>query len=88
MAERLYQRATGYSHLEDKVFNDNGKPLIVPTIKHYPPEVKAAIFWLKNRKSLTWRDKKEIDQSGELHVTVIDSFGKSNIKATSGPEDA
>ena len=63
IAQSLYHRAKGYSHKEDKIFNDNGKPLIVPTVKHYPPDTTAAIFWLKNRKSDKWRDKQEIEQT-------------------------
>ena len=55
----LYERACGFSCPEDKVFNHNGNPLVVPTIKHYPPDTTAAIFWLKNRKSDEWRDKRE-----------------------------
>ncbi len=61
VAERLYQRAMGYEHPEDKIFNDNGDPLIVPTTKHYPPDTVAAIFWLKNRQKREWRDKQEVD---------------------------
>ena len=61
VAEKLYQRACGYSHPEDKIFNDNGKPLIVPTIKHYPPDTAAAFIWLKNRAG--WKDKTETEHS-------------------------
>lgn len=64
VANRLYQRAMGYEHPEDKIFNDNGLPLIVPTIKHYPPDPTAAIFWLKNRQPQKWRDRKEHELSG------------------------
>lgn len=55
----LFERATGYLHPEDKIFNDNGKPLIVPTIRHYPPDVTACIFWLKNRDPENWRANPE-----------------------------
>jgi hypothetical protein len=61
VASRLYQRAMGYSHPEDKIFNDNGVPLVVPTIKHYPPDTAAAIFWLKNRRKEQWRDKQDME---------------------------
>ncbi len=64
----LYQRALGYEHKEDKIFNHNGKALIVPTIKHYPPDATSMIFWLKNRRPETWRDKQEIEHSGELTI--------------------
>ena len=64
IAQKLYHRAKGYEHPEDKIFNDNGKPLIVPTIKHYPPDTTAAIFWLKNRQPQRWRDRVETEISG------------------------
>ena len=60
----LYHRAKGYSHPEDKIFNDNGTPLVVPTTKHYPPDTAAAFIWLKNRAG--WRDKQEVEHSGEV----------------------
>ena len=60
VARSLYERANGYSHPEDVIFNDKGEPLIVPTIKHYPPDTTAAIFWLKNRQPKQWRDTHNI----------------------------
>lgn len=59
----LFERAMGYKHNEDKIFNNNGEPLIVPTVKHYPPDTTAMIFWLKNRQPEKWRDKQEIELS-------------------------
>lgn len=57
----LYERATGYSHPEDKIFKPAGEdPTIVPTIKHYPPDTVAGIFWLKNRQPDKWREKQEL----------------------------
>lgn len=59
VAEKLFKRATGYSHpdVDIKVVNDE----IVTTrlTKHYPPDTAAAIFWLKNRQKKKWRDKIE-----------------------------
>lgn len=68
VAKRLFQRATGYEHPEDKIFNDDGVPLVVPTIKHYPPDTVAAIFWLKNRQRDKWRDKTEQEINGNLVI--------------------
>jgi len=72
----LFHRAKGYSHPEDKIFNDNGCPLVVPTTKHYPPDSTAAIYWLKNRRPQEWRDKQEIEHSGsvvtEIECRVVD----------------
>ena len=65
----LYQRAIGYTHDEDKIFNDGGKALIVPTKKHYPPDTTAGIFWLKNRRKDDWRDKVDHEHGGSgFHV--------------------
>lgn len=68
VANRLYNRAMGYSHAEDKIFNNNGEALIVPTTKHYPPDTTACIFWLKNRQSGKWRDKQQVEHSGSVGV--------------------
>lgn len=76
----LYERAKGYSHPEDKIFVDKGEPVIVPTTKHYPPDTTAMIFWLKNRQPERWRDKQELDHSGNLAVQIVrfsDGDGKA-----------
>lgn len=68
VADSLYNRALGYKHKEDKIFNNNGKALIVETEKHYAPDPTAAIFWLKNRRPKEWRDKQGIEHSGTVGV--------------------
>jgi hypothetical protein len=68
VAASLYQRALGYSHPEDKIFNNNGEEMIVPTTKHYPPDTAAAFIWLKNRAG--WRDKTEVENTAK--VTIIE----------------
>ena len=70
VANSLFQRAKGYSHPEDKIFNDSGKPLIVATTKHYPPDATSAIFWLKNRRKEEWRDKTETEHKGNVSITA------------------
>lgn len=59
VAEKLFNRALGYSHPEDDIRALNGEIVITPTIKRYPPDTTAAIFWLKNRQPERWRDKPE-----------------------------
>lgn len=53
----LAQRAIGYAVdiVETKVLSD-GSIINYPLRKHYPPEVTACIFWLKNRDPENWRD--------------------------------
>lgn len=37
-----------------------------PDGKYYPPNPTAQIFWLKNRQKLTFRDKQEVEHSGQI----------------------
>lgn len=67
----LAQRAIGYSHPDEKIFNNQGEILRAQTTKHYPPDTTACIYWLKNRKPKQWRDKVEQEQSGEMNINVI-----------------
>lgn len=76
----LYFRAIGYKHKEDKIFNNNGEPLIVPTIKHYPPDPTSSIFWLKNRQPEKWRDKQEHKYSGDLVIKIVKHADSSTTK--------
>lgn len=64
VAQSLFHRAKGYSHKEDKIFNNNGEIVRAETIKHYPPDATSAIFWLKNRQKANWRDKQEHEHTG------------------------
>ena len=38
---------------------------------HIPPQVTAQIFWLKNRKPLMWRDRRETEIDSKEAVKVI-----------------
>jgi hypothetical protein len=59
VARSLYERATGYSHPEEKVFCSDGAIVTYNTTKHYPPDTAAQTFWLKNRRPHEWRDRIE-----------------------------
>jgi len=74
----LFQRACGYSHPEDKIFQHEGNPVVVPTTKHYPPDATSAIFWLKNRDPANWRDKVEHEVELPEGVTMNFYFGGKN----------
>jgi hypothetical protein len=66
VAEKLFQRATGYSHPSVKIVADakTGAEHIVPFTEHYPPDTTACIFWLKNRSRDTWNDKQIRELTG------------------------
>lgn len=71
VAEKLYQRALGYSHEAIKIMQYEGMPVTVKYIEHYPPDTTAAIFWLKNRQPEKWRDKQEIQHTGQIVVVDV-----------------
>lgn len=64
VASRLYQRAIGYEVETVKVFQFQGKPVIVPLREKHAPDTAAGIFWLKNRDKARWRDKVDHEHGG------------------------
>lgn len=67
----LFQRALGYSHPEDDIKVIGGEIVITPTIKHYPPDTAACIFWLKNRRPDQYRANPEpVNSDDDLVITV------------------
>lgn len=68
----MFKSALGYEFEEVKTYiEDSGngqKKRIEKTKKHVAPNVTAQIFWLKNRKSAEWRDKQNIEHSGNIDV--------------------
>ncbi len=74
----LLKRALGYEYEEVKQIiekDDKGKDRkrIEKTTKQVIPDTTAQIFWLKNRKPETWRDKKDLDVS--VNKSLEDFFG-------------
>lgn len=59
VADKLFQRAIGYSHPDTHISNFQGVIMVTPITKHYPPDPTSMIFWLKNRRPDLWRDKPE-----------------------------
>lgn len=80
----LFHRAVGYSHPEDDIRVVNGEIVITPTIKHYPPDTTAGIFWLKNRLPEEFRANPEPDGEDNaptpVHITV-------SVQDASKPKD-
>ena len=68
----MFKSALGYEYEEVKTYIEDGgngqKKRIEKTKKHIAPNVTAQIFWLKNRKSAEWRDKQNIEHSGNIDV--------------------
>lgn len=68
----LYQRAVGYQVDSVKIFMPAGaaEPVYAEFRENVQPDTTAAIFWLKNRKPETWKDKKDVESNNRHHHTV------------------
>lgn len=70
MERSLFARATGYEHDEVDLRVIDKAIVETPIRKYYPPDTTAAIFWLKNRRPGEWRDKQDVEHSGDLIVKI------------------
>jgi transcriptional regulator with XRE-family HTH domain len=61
----LLKRALGYEYTEVMVEHSPDGVKHRKTVKFIPPDVTAQIFWLKNRKPETWREKQVVEVSEE-----------------------
>jgi hypothetical protein len=71
VAASLYQRAIGYTD---------------PAGKHYPPDVVAQIFWLKNRRPHQWRDRVELDQTHRIEPADMEALQRAHEEALAHAE--
>jgi transcriptional regulator with XRE-family HTH domain len=63
----LLKAALGYDY-EEEALDKFGEIHSLKRVAH--PNTTAMIFWLKNRKPKEWRDKQELEHSGELSFKV------------------
>lgn len=80
VADRLYQRAMGFEHDDVHVSNHQGMITLTPIRKIHAPDTTAAIFWLKNRQSKNWRDKQEVEHSGNLFDSLLAAVDGTGLK--------
>ncbi len=69
VADGLYKRATGFSHTDT-----------TGSVKYFPPDVQACVFWLKNREPLIWRDIQDHKVEGEVRTVPINKARLIAIK--------
>jgi transposase-like protein len=83
----LYQKASGYDVVETqavkvKVEQHKEDVKVVEVRRHVPADTTAQIFWLKNRRKDSWRDRQEIqhDVSGDLAAALLAARQRTNEK--------
>ncbi len=57
VARGLYQRAVGHEHKVERTVWHLGKERPVSDTLYYPPDVRACIFWLRNRQPRLWNGR-------------------------------
>jgi hypothetical protein len=79
----LFERAKGYSHIETKVFNNQGEIITYDVNKIYPPDPISIKYWLNNRQPGIWREKveetgKDADsQIQKIQIEVVGANGNN-----------
>lgn len=82
----LLKNALGFEYEETKTYitvNPDGtkSQRVEKTKKVQRPDTTAGIFWLKNRKPAEWRDKQQIEHSGNLDVSTRISAIKEYLES-------
>jgi len=72
----LFKNAVGYNYKAHKPLtvsdgnNEGSHVEIVDYTEHVPAQTVAQIFWLKNRRPEQWRDRQQVEHSGEINSTL------------------
>lgn len=76
----LLKRALGYKYEEIKTEKTEEGKKVTVTVKEVVPDTTAQIFWLKNRKPDQWRDKQQIEHSGEIRNNPYEALTTEELK--------
>lgn len=105
VANALFTKATGSEWVEEQAIKvksvkyENGKRVsederveVVEVTRRAPPDTTAGIFWLKNRRSQDWRDKRDIEVTPSRTEEEIDADIRSllagfAVEAEGGAEE-
>lgn len=88
----LFQLATGGFEVEKKhVHMVKGKLVTTPYFEKLPPCKTSCIFWLKNRRHAEWRDRREVEFSGDtpvqtIRIELVEAHPRSNGADTQYPD--
>lgn len=67
----LYRVAIGYRYTEVEVTLEDGEVTKrIEREREVPPNVAAIRLWLTNRDAANWRDKQEVEHSGDIAIHI------------------
>lgn len=78
VSESLFKKALGYSYNEVTQEPDEmgGMSITKIVTKQQAPDTTAQIFWLKNRQPDKWRDKHNVEHTGNIDVVTTSLINK------------
>ena len=77
VARAIYTRAVGYERKVEREVILRGELKPVASTVHYPPNVQACIFWLRNRRRRTWREGPNDPSTPIDDIALLDAAGES-----------
>ncbi|SEP26615.1 hypothetical protein SAMN02990966_04700 [Rhodospirillales bacterium URHD0017] len=78
VARGLYGRAVGYDRTVERMAIVAGELKPVTSTIHYPANVQACIFWLRNRRRQTWRDTPNDPRSNTIDdIALLEAAAES-----------
>jgi hypothetical protein len=57
VARCLYERAVGWQQTVERTVLLQGEEKVLKNIVNHPPDTRACIFWLRNRRRESWGDR-------------------------------
>ncbi len=79
----LYRVINGYEYKETIVTNDGR---VQQVTRYQKPDTTAIIFWLKNWRPERWRDRKDVELSGEVR-SIFEELAKNDNDAGKSGSD-
>jgi hypothetical protein len=78
VARGLYTRAIGYDRKVEREILHQGELRTLTSVVHYPPNPQSCIFWLRNRRRRTWRERPNDPSTPPIdHIALLDAAGES-----------
>jgi len=81
VANSLYRKATGYVVEAEKVIGKGETQRVVKVKIAVEPDTVAAIFWLKNRHKTYWRDRHEVQHTGNAFRDFLAAASSGKFKS-------
>jgi hypothetical protein len=73
VADKLLSRAVGYTHEGKKYVLHRGEEKELRHVVHYPPDVQACMFWLRNRRRRHWLERAQPPRATDVTAASFSS---------------